>query len=122
MRNRLCTSSQCTHNALIHFLSGGISMDSTHPLPLVTHTTRAFTRAGFVSILAVLWAVLLFVPAAQAQFRASIQGTVTDPDGAVIPDATLTLKNNETGSLLTATSNAAGVYNFGALPPAHFTL
>jgi hypothetical protein len=33
----------------------------------------------------------LFIPAARAQFRASIQGTVTDPTGAVIPDATLTL-------------------------------
>jgi len=97
-------------------------MDSTHLLSRAVHAAKTFVRPGVISTLTVLCAALLLLPAAQAQFRASIQGTVTDPDGAVIPNATLTLKNNETGSLLTATSNAAGVYNFGALPPARFTL
>ncbi len=59
---------------------------------------------------------------AHAQFRASIQGTVTDPEGAVIPNATLTLTDTDTGRILTATSNESGVYNFNALPPDHFTL
>ncbi len=59
---------------------------------------------------------------ASAQFRASIQGTITDPQGAVVPNATLTLTDTDTGRVLTATSNASGVYNFNALPPDHFTL
>ncbi len=59
---------------------------------------------------------------AHAQFRASIQGTVSDPEGAVIPGATLTLTDTDTGRVLTATSNSSGVYNFNALPPDHFTL
>ena len=60
--------------------------------------------------------------AAHAQFRASIQGTVTDPQGAAVPGATLTLLDTETNRSLSATSNASGVYNFNALPPDHFTL
>ncbi len=60
--------------------------------------------------------------AANAQFRASIQGSVTDPTGAVVPGATLTLTDQATNKVLTATSNADGVYNFDALPPDHFKL
>ena len=60
--------------------------------------------------------------AAYAQFRASIQGTVTDPKGKVIVGATLTLTDTDTNRVETATSNASGVYNFNALPPDHFTL
>ncbi len=59
---------------------------------------------------------------ANAQFRASIQGTVTDPDNAVIAGAQLSLKDNGTNKTLTATSDASGTYNFNALPADHFTL
>ncbi len=57
-----------------------------------------------------------------AQFRTSVQGVVTDPDGAVIPGATLTLKNNATNETVVRTSDSAGVFNFNALPSAVFTL
>lgn len=59
---------------------------------------------------------------AHAQFRGSIQGSVVDPDGAVIPGATVTLKDNDTNSVQTTTSSGTGVYNFGALGPDHYTL
>jgi hypothetical protein len=61
------------------------------------------------------------VPAA-AQYRASIQGVVTDPQGAVVADATLTLKNLPTNQTLTTTTNEYGVYNFNALPPSEYSL
>jgi hypothetical protein len=66
--------------------------------------------------------LVLISAAAHAQFRASIQGTVTDPSGAVIPNAKVTLKDNATNSVQTATSNESGVYSFNGLPPARFTL
>ena len=59
---------------------------------------------------------------AYAQYRASIQGVVTDPDGASVSGATVTLKNLDTNQTLTATTNAEGIYNFGALPPNKFSL
>ena len=67
-------------------------------------------------------AIALCAVSAHAQFRTSIQGTVTDTTGAVIPNATLTLKNNATNETVVRTSNGEGVYNFGALPSAQFTL
>ena len=57
-----------------------------------------------------------------AQYRASIQGVVTDPDGAAVSGATLTLTNLETNQTLTATTNDSGVYNFNALPPSKYSL
>jgi hypothetical protein len=59
---------------------------------------------------------------AHAQFRTSVQGVVTDPTGAVIPGATLTLKNNSTNETVVRTSNDAGIFNFNALPSDVFTL
>jgi Carboxypeptidase regulatory-like domain len=57
-----------------------------------------------------------------AQYRTSIQGTVTDQTGAVIPGATLTLKNLGTNETVVRTSSDAGIYNFNALPADHFQL
>ncbi len=59
---------------------------------------------------------------AHGQFRASIQGTVTDPTGALIPNAQITITDVATNTSQTATSNADGVYNFGQLPPDRFTI
>jgi hypothetical protein len=59
---------------------------------------------------------------AYAQFRTSIQGTVTDPKGAVISGATLTLTDTDTSHVMTTISNGGGVFNFNALPTDHFTL
>jgi len=80
----------------------------------------ALTR-GIQALL--LFAFLLgMAPFATAQYRASIQGVVTDPSGAVVPGVALTLKNNSNNHTMTATSNDSGVYNFNALPPDTFTL
>ena len=67
-------------------------------------------------------AFALLATSAAAQFRASIQGTVTDPDGGVIPNVTLTLTDTETSKVLHATSNESGTFNFNALAPDNFTL
>ncbi|WP_158821595.1 TonB-dependent receptor [Granulicella sp. S156] len=77
---------------------------------------RAFRWFAFAAFLCV--ASL----AAHAQYRASIQGTVTDTTGAVIPGATLTLTDIGTHGKQVRTSDSSGVYNFNALPPDTFTL
>src|SRR6516225_1716978 len=64
----------------------------------------------------------VLVSGASAQYRASIQGIVTDPDGAAVSGATVTLLNQETNQSLTATTNDAGIFNFNSLPPSHFTV
>ncbi len=52
----------------------------------------------------------------------SITGQVLDPTGAVVAGATITAKSVATGIVVTATTSSAGVYNFGALPPAAYDL
>jgi hypothetical protein len=70
----------------------------------------------------IILALLIGSPQLQAQFRTSIQGVVTDPDGAVIPGATLTLKNSSTNETVVRVSNETGVFNFNALSADHFSL
>jgi hypothetical protein len=71
---------------------------------------------------AVLLLLVFFALPSQAQYRTSIQGAVTDPTGAMVPGATLTLKNQSTNETVVRTSNAEGIFNFNALPADHFTL
>jgi len=70
--------------------------------------------------------VLLFVctfiltTLAQAQYRGSIRGVITDPQGAVVSGATITLLNTDTSLSMTAKSDESGIYVFNALPAAHY--
>ncbi|MGD0227960.1 MAG: carboxypeptidase regulatory-like domain-containing protein [Terriglobia bacterium] len=63
-------------------------------------------------------AVLLLLATATiwAGVTASISGTVTDPTGAVIPNAAVTAHNTETGIDSQTQTNAQGFYSFPALP------
>jgi hypothetical protein len=84
-------------------------------------TLRGWLRCSAFSAL-VLLAAMFTTNFAHAQFRTSVQGVVTDPTGAVIPGATLTLKNNSTNETVVRTSDSTGVFNFNALPADTFTL
>ena len=70
--------------------------------------------------LAVLACLYVFAPKATAQYRASIQGTVTDAQGSVVSNATVTLTNQETNQSQTTTTNENGYYSFNALPPSRY--
>ena len=52
----------------------------------------------------------------------SLNGTVTDPKGSVIPGASLTLSNPQTGFNRETTANDQGVYQFLQVPPASYEL
>ena len=94
---------------------------SPSPTRFGASVLRRWLGLSAASVL-VLFAMLFTASLAHAQFRTSVQGVVTDPTGAVIPGATLTLKNNSTNETVVRTSNAAGVFNFNALPSDVFTL
>ncbi|MGB7549355.1 MAG: carboxypeptidase-like regulatory domain-containing protein, partial [Terracidiphilus sp.] len=76
---------------------------------------------GAWGIAALLLLALLAVPA-HAQYGASLQGTVADPTGALIPGTTLTLTDTETGRTLTTQSNSTGTFVFSALAPSLYRL
>jgi Carboxypeptidase regulatory-like domain len=75
-----------------------------------------------LAICATTFFCLCLCTPAFAQFRTSIQGVVTDPEGLVVPGATLTLKNLQTNETVVRTANEDGVFNFNALPADHFSL
>lgn len=74
-------------------------------------------RCSCVSILFVLsgfWAM--------AQDRAAVNGTVTDPTGAVIPDASVDLRSAATGFHRTANTGENGFYEFPGLAVGRYSI
>src|ERR1700691_4140392 len=70
-------------------------------------------------------ALLLLLPAmlsAQSVVTGALNGTVTDPSGAVIVGATVSLSSTDTGASLTTQTNASGGYSFGLVKPGRYTL
>ena len=63
-----------------------------------------------------LVAGLLFSSPVLAQSTATLQGTVTDAKGAVIPNATVTVRNKATSAERTAQTDTDGNYQVAALP------
>ena len=62
--------------------------------------------------------VTAFDVVGQTASTGALTGTVTDPTGAVVPKATITLRNNGTGQAFTAVTDPEGLYRFSLLPPA----
>jgi hypothetical protein len=52
----------------------------------------------------------------------SIQGTITDPSGAVIPGAVVTITNKDTGEKVVVKTTTAGAYSSGPLLPANYVV
>ena len=68
---------------------------------------------------------MLLAPApakAQIGATATIQGTVTDPSGAVIPHANISVTNSATGVTVTQQSTGDGFYSVSPLDPGDYTV
>src|SRR5207249_9821340 len=67
--------------------------------------------------------IVLGVAAAIAQTGSSnITGSVRDVNGAVVPGATVTAKNEATGVTSTQTTTDSGLYAFSSLPVGKYTI
>jgi hypothetical protein len=76
-------------------------------------------------LLTLAMVTLVFAAAAFAQAQASsadLNGTVTDPSGAVVPGATITARDTATGITRTVTSDESGEYKFIGLPPGEYEI
>ncbi len=83
---------------------------------------RITSRTRRLSVVLLSLVVSLAGTAAHAQYRASLQGTVTDAQGGVIPGATVTLVDKETNRTATTVTNENGAYVFNGLAPRPYTL
>ena len=58
----------------------------------------------------------------QAAGSGTITGTLTDPQNASVPDAAVTIHNNDTGIDRATTTNGSGLYVAPFLPPGHYNV
>jgi hypothetical protein len=77
---------------------------------------------SWIYLLAVMLVSVGLTSNAHAQFRASIRGVVTDPQGALVQGAAVSLLNKDTNKTLSTTSDASGIYQFNALAAAPYQL
>ena len=75
-----------------------------------------------IVIFLMLVAALLATSSALGQSTATIQGTVTDSKGAVVPNATVIVKNRNTSAERTTQTDSDGNYQFAALPVGLYTV
>ena len=86
--------------------------------------TRFNTRRGPLMLLASLLGVLAFSSAmwAQTLTTGAITGIVTDPTGAVVPNADVSATSVETGAKRTATTGGSGSYTLAQLNPGNYNV
>ncbi len=75
-----------------------------------------------VLTLMVIAAVMAPSLMAQSLVTGDITGTVTDPSGAVVSGATVTLKSDANGSTRNSTTGSNGTYRFPLLSPGSYTV
>lgn len=80
-------------------------------------TTRSLLRVTMCGLF-----LLFALGTASAQFKAGIQGTVTDSGGGLVPEAKITLLNTETGKTQETTTSPEGFYRLSGLAPAKYKL
>ena len=66
--------------------------------------------------------MLLLAISSWAGVGGSISGTVKDASGGVVPKATVTATNTDTGIKQTAATDDKGFYSFPSLPVGHYDL
>jgi hypothetical protein len=93
----------------------------------VKPTTSSYSlrgsRVALFGLLFVLLAMLGNAISASAQtYRGGINGTVTDNVGAVVPNATVTITEVDTGAVKSAPSTSAGEFLFQDLPLGTYTV
>jgi Carboxypeptidase regulatory-like domain len=89
------------------------------------HYSRLSLALALASLLGIVSAGTIAVPAARGQVSVStggISGTVTDPAGAAIPNAKVTISNKDSGYSQTVETNSSGFFSTGALTPGNYTI
>jgi hypothetical protein len=82
-----------------------------------TGTMISKMKMGFGPIAVALSILILMTVSVNAQtVSGTLRGTVTDPAGAVVPNATVKVVSTETGLERTVVSSADGLYNMPFLP------
>jgi len=99
------------------------SLDTLHSdgeftfFPGRTHVKASTSRSLAFCLLVILASFDLF---AQSASTGALTGTVFDPAGAVVSNATIILRNNGTRQTFTDVTDPSGIYRFALLPPGQY--
>ncbi|MDT8070738.1 MAG: TonB-dependent receptor [Terriglobia bacterium] len=83
---------------------------------------RNVSARGWPLCLALALSLLLIAPLAYAQTTSTIQGTVTDEQGAAIVGAQVTIAEPSLGVSRQATTDSTGLYRVAGLPPGNYSV
>ena len=73
-------------------------------------------KCVFVCLLAISFVLATAGPGSAQSLTGTLRGAVLDQQGKVVPDAKITLTNDDTGASFTTTSSSAGIYSVPNLP------
>ena len=82
----------------------------------------SFSTLRLVLLSSTMFLIAILATAQTTISTGSIVGNVTDPQGAVVSGAKVTITNVGTGQAIGLTTNSAGAYNSGALQPGSYTV
>ena len=115
-----------------HLMPGGISPKSwkqpTIPDPSqpTNHKMEKITAGRFLLVAAVLAVFSALLSGGKVSFAqgitGSMTGTVTDPSGAVVANATVTIREVDTNAVHTTKTSDAGTFTVPQLPPGPYTV
>ena len=83
-----------------------------------------FRSALVISFTAILFCSAILAPSLFSQTAATgaLAGTLRDPSGAVVANATVTAMSTGTGQSRVTTTSSDGTYKIGLLPPGSYSL
>src|SRR5712692_7063744 len=83
---------------------------------------RRTFRINLIALVPLVVALLTAAAPARAQSTGTLQGTVADTQGAVMPGVSIVIRNQGTGLERTATTDSAGQYVAASLQPGRYQI
>lgn len=83
---------------------------------------KTLRHSYYIVVLLFAFSFTTSIAFSQSITSGDITGVITDPTGAVVPNATVTATSDTTAQKHTATTNAQGFYRFSFLPPGPYTV
>ena len=87
---------------------------------ILSNAVRLYGLPIASAVVALVFSTLTFAQTTIS--TGSIQGTVTDPSGAVVPGAKISIRNKGTNQVTETTTTSSGTYASGALIPGQYTV
>ena len=110
-------------NMVVSVMPSRLKVEAKAVLYESRHPQTGSTVAAAMRTLLVLAAIAFCgLSSAWAQSAANVDGIVHDPTGALIPKATIELKNTATGKSLTTATNRSGVFSFSGVVTGDYVL